>query len=43
MSDTKQSLSVLAILAEADHEAFLASATAVRCAAEGVEITVISP
>src|SRR5947208_525633 len=43
MSDTNQSLRVLAILADDDDEAFLASATAARCAAEGVEITVISP
>jgi LmbE family N-acetylglucosaminyl deacetylase len=43
MSDMNQSLRVLAILPDADHAAFLASATAVRCAAEGVETTVISP
>lgn len=42
MSDTNQSLRVLAILADADHAAYLASATAARCSAEGVEITVIS-
>ena len=41
MSDSNQSLRLLAILAEADHEAFLASATAARCAADGVEITLI--
>jgi LmbE family N-acetylglucosaminyl deacetylase len=43
MSDMHQSLRVLAILAEADHEAFLASATAARGTAEGVEISVVSP
>jgi LmbE family N-acetylglucosaminyl deacetylase len=43
MSDTSQSFRVLAILADADQEAFLASATAVHYAAEGVEIAVISP
>ena len=43
MSNTNQSLRLLASLADADHEAFLASTTAARCAAEGVEITVISP
>jgi LmbE family N-acetylglucosaminyl deacetylase len=43
MSNTNQSLRVLAILADADHEAFLAGATAARCAAEGVEITLVSP
>jgi LmbE family N-acetylglucosaminyl deacetylase len=43
MSDMNQRLRVLAILADADHEAFLASATAARCAAEGVDMTVISP
>lgn len=43
MSDKNQPLRVLAILADADHEAFLASATAANCAAEGAEISVISP
>ena len=43
MSNMNQSLRVLAILADADHEAFLAGATAARCAAEGVEISLISP
>jgi hypothetical protein len=41
MSDSNQSFRLLAILAEADHEAFLASATDARCAADGVEITLI--
>jgi hypothetical protein len=39
MSNMNQSLRALAILADADHEAFLAGAMAARCAAEGVEIT----
>ena len=43
MSDTDQSLKVLAILAEADHDAFRASGTAALCATEGVDIIVISP
>jgi len=43
MSGTNPSLRVLAILADADHAAFLVSATAARCSAEGVEISVISP
>lgn len=43
MSNMNQPRRLLAILADADHEAFLASATAARCAAEGVEITLISP
>ena len=43
MNNPNQSLRVLAILAEADHEAFSASGTAARCLAEGVEITVMDP
>ena len=39
MSNINQSLHVLAILARADNEPFLAGATAARCAAKGVEIT----
>ena len=43
MSNTNPSPRLLAILADTDHAAFLASATAARYAAEGVQINVISP
>jgi LmbE family N-acetylglucosaminyl deacetylase len=43
MSDMNQSLQVMAILADADHAAFRAGPTAARCAAEGVEITLVAP
>jgi hypothetical protein len=43
MSNTNQSLLLLAILVDTDHVAFLASATVAGCTAEGADISVISP
>jgi LmbE family N-acetylglucosaminyl deacetylase len=41
MNNLNESYRVLAILAEGDHAAFRASATAAQCAAEGAEVSVI--